>query len=309
MGSSGWKTKVKAHDESGPSDELLVRKARQGDQDAVSALVKRYQDRIYNLTLRMTGNPVDAEDRTQEILVKLITGLSSFKHKSSFATWLFRIVVNHNINAKKTAWEKYFHSFDDIEKLKTNMKQTKIDASTHSEVEKKVFLEEMKNGCLTSMLLCLDRMQRIVVITGSIFNLDSATAARILDMTPANFRQIHSRARKQLSLYMNSACSLLNPGSSCRCDDKMNAAIKMGMTQRRKKRRQRESLGKISEFVSRNKTLVDDALELRMQNIFRELPYYKSPVFDGLIKHILNRPEVKKVINFSLEREDEQKSG
>jgi RNA polymerase sigma factor (sigma-70 family) len=292
-----------------PSDEILVRKARQGDQDALSVLVKRYQDNIYNMTLRMTGNPVDAEDRTQEILVKLITGLSSFKQKSSFKTWLFRIVINHNINAKKTAWERYFHSFDDIEKLKAGMEKPADNSVTYSEAEKKLILEEMKNGCLTCVLLCLDRVQRMVFITGSIFNLDSATAARILEMTPDNFRQILSRTRKKLAVFMNSFCGLINADNSCRCDQKVNAAARMGFVNRKKKRGKHEALGKISEFVSENKNLVNDALELRMQDIFRELPYYKSPVLDGLIKHILNKPEVKKIIEFTLEKNNEQKSG
>src|SRR2546427_9348614 len=49
----------------------------------------------------------DAEDATQEILVKLITKLSTFEGRSSFRTWLYRIAVNHVLNMKRQKWEEH----------------------------------------------------------------------------------------------------------------------------------------------------------------------------------------------------------
>jgi RNA polymerase sigma factor (sigma-70 family) len=294
----GWKTGDTSGGDPGPADGLLVRRARGGDRDALTALVERYQNRIYNLTLRMTGNPADAEDRTQEILIKLITGLASFKGKSAFSTWLFRIVINHNINARRTAWEKYFRSFDSHEQLKTRMENASASAVSPSRAEQNLFLEETKNGCLACMLLCLDRMQRMVLITGSIFNLDSATAARVLDMTPANFRQILSRSRRRLAAFMDVSCGIMNPRNDCRCGGKVDAAVRMGIAGRRWQNLRGASLGKIREFVSGRKRLIDDALALRMEDVLRDLPFYRSPACDGLIRKILARPEVKSVIDF-----------
>jgi len=78
-----------------------VARAKGGDREALEALVRRHQAWIYNIALRMLYHPQDAEDATQEILIKALTRLSSFEGRSSFRTWLYRIVVNHVLNMKR----------------------------------------------------------------------------------------------------------------------------------------------------------------------------------------------------------------
>jgi RNA polymerase sigma factor (sigma-70 family) len=60
-------------------------------------LIARHQAWIYNIVLRMVYNPYDAEDATQEILIKLLNSLSTFEGRSQFRTWLYRIVVNRRL--------------------------------------------------------------------------------------------------------------------------------------------------------------------------------------------------------------------
>src|SRR5215475_7491079 len=79
-------------------DRALVAGAQQGDSRALEELVGRHQRWIYNIAVRMLGHPQDAEDATQEILIKALTRLSSFEGNSRFRTWLYRIVVNHVLN-------------------------------------------------------------------------------------------------------------------------------------------------------------------------------------------------------------------
>ena len=79
-------------------DAALVARIREGDRDALEALIERHQGWIYNIVLRMTYLPEDAEDATQEVLIKVLTKLSSFEGRSRFRTWLYRIVVNHVLN-------------------------------------------------------------------------------------------------------------------------------------------------------------------------------------------------------------------
>jgi DNA-directed RNA polymerase specialized sigma24 family protein len=62
-----------------PSLETLVESAREGGRDALGELVRRIQDPVYRLALRALFLPADAEDATQEILVKIITHLSAFR--------------------------------------------------------------------------------------------------------------------------------------------------------------------------------------------------------------------------------------
>ena len=94
-------------------DQDLVRHVQQGSREALELLITRHQSWIYNIVLRMVYNPHDAEDATQEILIKLLTTLSTFEGRSRFRTWLYRIVVNHVLNMKRTrseAWDWTFES-------------------------------------------------------------------------------------------------------------------------------------------------------------------------------------------------------
>jgi RNA polymerase sigma factor (sigma-70 family) len=82
-------------------DQELVQHACSGSRDSLERLITRHQAWIYNIALRMLYRPEDAEDVTQEILIKVIAKLSTFEARSSFRTWLYRIVVNHILNLKR----------------------------------------------------------------------------------------------------------------------------------------------------------------------------------------------------------------
>jgi DNA-directed RNA polymerase specialized sigma24 family protein len=89
-----------------PSDEQLVSLAQGGDRRALEQLVARHGPWIFNVAARMVWRRDDAADVTQEVLVKAITKLSTFRGESAFRTWLYRIVVNHVINLKKSSPSK-----------------------------------------------------------------------------------------------------------------------------------------------------------------------------------------------------------
>jgi RNA polymerase sigma-70 factor (ECF subfamily) len=82
-------------------DEELVEMAQNGDRNAFTLLVKRYQDRIYNLIYRYIGNAEDAIDLTQETFIKAFVKLGEFKGNSKFYTWLYRIAVNACIDFRR----------------------------------------------------------------------------------------------------------------------------------------------------------------------------------------------------------------
>lgn len=90
----------------------LVEKATAGDREALETVILSVQDLVFNLSLRMLGAFADAEDATQDILLKVITHLSSFKKESAFSTWVFRIAVNHLKNYKKHMFAQHPLSFE-----------------------------------------------------------------------------------------------------------------------------------------------------------------------------------------------------
>ncbi len=88
-------------------DEVLVVEARKGHREAFSALVGRYQGRIYPLIYRMTQNHSDTDDLLQEVFLTAYRSLPAFRGRSRFYTWIYRIAVNLTLNfLKKRAREK-----------------------------------------------------------------------------------------------------------------------------------------------------------------------------------------------------------
>jgi RNA polymerase sigma-70 factor, ECF subfamily len=83
------------------SDRELVRESRRGDKEAFRELVERYQRKILSVALGMVQNRDDALELTQETFVKAYENLGKFKGESSFYTWLYRIVVNLTIDARR----------------------------------------------------------------------------------------------------------------------------------------------------------------------------------------------------------------
>ncbi len=207
------------------NDELLalVHKATEGDKKALETLVADVQDIVFNLSLRMLGTFADAEDAAQDILLKMITHLSSFKGGSAFTTWVFSIAVNHLKNYKKHMFARYPLSFeyygDDIENGKT---QDVPDLTQN--VEKDILAEELKMSCTNVMLQCLDAESRCIFILGTMFKIDSRIAGDILGMTPEAYRQRLSRVRKKMAEFLGQYCGEYGNGR-CKCRDRVNYAI------------------------------------------------------------------------------------
>lgn len=76
------------------NEDFLIKKAKKGDSAAFSALMEQHFAMIYNLALRMSGNPDDASDLTQEAMIKLFKNIGAFEGKSKFSTWVYRVAAN-----------------------------------------------------------------------------------------------------------------------------------------------------------------------------------------------------------------------
>ena len=76
------------------SDPILVKRAKDGDPQALATLCERHAPRVERLAARLLSDPEDARDAAQEALAKLCVRLRQFRGESQFATWLHRLVVN-----------------------------------------------------------------------------------------------------------------------------------------------------------------------------------------------------------------------
>ena len=94
--------------------ETLVARAQEGDRAALETVIASMRDRIYNLALRMLWHPADAEDATQEILVRLVTHLGSFRGESTFSTWAYRVASNYLLTTRKRRAEREELTFERV---------------------------------------------------------------------------------------------------------------------------------------------------------------------------------------------------
>ena len=85
-------------------EQELIQKCLQGDKRSLEKLIDSVQSLIFNLSLRFLWNRMDAEDATQEILLKLITNLSKYSGRSKFNTWAYRVAINYLIHQKQTKY-------------------------------------------------------------------------------------------------------------------------------------------------------------------------------------------------------------
>ena len=208
------------------NEELLelIQKATAGDKPTLETVLLSVQDLIFNLSLRMLGTFPDAEDASQDIILKVMTHLSSFKGESSFSTWVFRIAVNHLKDYKKHMFSRFPLSFefygDDIQNAKTE----DVPDMTQN-VEKAILAEELKLSCTNVMLQCLDTESRCIFILGTMFQVDSRIAGDILGITPEAYRQRLSRVRKKMADFLTEYCGEYGKGK-CHCADRVNYAIR-----------------------------------------------------------------------------------
>jgi len=188
------------------ADEDLVRLGVGGDAAALETLLNRHQNFLY-LMLRseMLYKREDAEDATQEVMLKLATRLSSFRGESSFRTWAYRIAANHILDRKRSAAERSVHDFDCYARYLDHAPDRNLPDDSGTSAETRLLVEGNQARLHDGLLLCLDRAQRIVFVLGEIFGTSDSLAGEVLGLSPANFRQKLARAREACRATMKHA--------------------------------------------------------------------------------------------------------
>jgi RNA polymerase sigma factor (sigma-70 family) len=210
--------------------ELLdrdVAQAKAGDRDALERVVRAVQRDVYAVALRFLWHPQDAEDATQEVLIRVVTGLGGFRGDSAFRTWVYRIACNTLLTLRKKRMEERTVSFDEFaQDLERGLSQTARGAD--GDEDRALLLEEVKIGCTLAMLLCLDRDQRLAYILGDVVELDHHEASEVLEVAPATYRKRLSRARAAITSFMSARCGLANASNACRCHRRLDTAVELG---------------------------------------------------------------------------------
>lgn len=277
-------------------DDALIQQSLAGDREALSKLVSRHQAWIYNVALRMVVVPEAAEDITQEILIKMMTKLSTYDAtKASFRTWLYRVVVNHVLNMQKGGYEKSITTLENY----YSFIDTTADAKATPSPETDMIIQDLGIGCTMGVLICLERKQRLVFILGVVFNVSSEQGAEILGMTSEAFRKSLSRARDKLYNFMNNKCGLVNENAPCHCRNKVSEFIKQGWYTADNLKFYRENTPKVSERVAERMDRFGDTIYADFVQLYRKHPFYEPPDTTEWLKKTLERPDFKEIFDLN----------
>lgn len=175
------------------TDKNLIEKTKNGDNSAFEELVKKYEHKIYNLALRLTGNPEEAGDILQETFLKAYRSLNSFKGEANFSTWLYRIAMNIALMRKRKEKGKVFESIDAPQFTAEGEITKEIpDWSTNPEAE--IENKEVRN-ILTNALASLPDDYRAVLVLRDIQNLSNKEVSEILKLSIPTVKSRLHRAR------------------------------------------------------------------------------------------------------------------
>ena len=183
------------------NDSVLVEKSQSGDTVAMERLILRYQNRIYNVIMKMCGNADDAAELTQETFVKVIESIDKFKGRSSFYTWLFRIAVNLTLNHCQRNAKMATRSLDAEESGSDSQAGSVLkDFLSDDSAADPAALAQRKELCRLAMqaMLKLDEPQRAVMVLRDIEGMNYAQIADVLNIELGTVRSRLSRARGHL---------------------------------------------------------------------------------------------------------------
>ncbi|MEO1055087.1 MAG: RNA polymerase sigma factor [Bacteroidota bacterium] len=258
-----------------------IKRALSGEKKALERIIEEVKDLVYNLSLKMLFFPEDAQDATQEILIRMTTHLSTFQGKSSFKTWVYRVAVNYLVSEKsKKGYQAKRISFDEYADQIDSGQSSRV-MYTNNDGEINLLEEEVKVSCTHGLLHCLNPANRLIYILGDLLDFNSVEAAEILEITPASFRKQLSRSREKIRSFLAAKCGIVNADNPCRCKRKIDFLIDQKKIDPKKLRfahHTNRSIDLMNKIDSLDKTL----------SVFRSVPVVEAP------KEVLK--EVKQVI-------------
>ncbi len=166
-------------------------------------------------------------------------------------------------------------------------------------VELPVLVEEAKNGCTMGMLLCLDRKQRLIFTLGEILGVSDSVGAEVLEMTPENFRQCLTRARRDLHSFMNNQCGLVNKSNPRRCSKKTRGFIEERNVDPHRLLFVPEHVEKVRDVAGQTVREIDHVVERQHAAIFRDHPFLQPSDQIHWLRRVLQGGDVRAALHLN----------
>ncbi len=181
-------------------ENKLVNKAVKGDNSAFEALMEKHMGIIYNIALRMAANQDDAEDMTQEIMIKIFRSLGSFKGNSKFSTWIYRVAVNTCLDELKKKKNKKHLSLD--AEISGDDGENQIEIKDDSPSPEKLAEQNELRDMVAAAVKLLSDEHRAVIVLRDIRGMSYSEIAGILGCSDGTVKSRISRARAQLKMIL-----------------------------------------------------------------------------------------------------------
>ncbi len=191
-----------------PDEARLIDQARQGDPDALSELLERHQQRIFNVCLRMVSHRDDAAEIAQDAMVKVIEHIGDFKGNAAFATWVTRIAMNLSISHLRKRKLRRTASLettpgepdDQLTPLREQLADTR-EPGPESGVQSRELI-----GHLHDALGQVDEDFRAVLVLRDIEEMDYRQIAEALDIPQGTVKSRLFRGRLALRQVLSKLC-------------------------------------------------------------------------------------------------------
>lgn len=180
-------------------EDKIVSRVQAGDVNAFEELVTAYEKNVYNLALRMTGNPEDAADMSQEAFLKAYSSMSSFRGESKFSVWLYRIVSNVCLDflRRRSRRQTVSLSIED-----DGGEEIQLELPDESQTPEALLEQRMTRDAVRRGLEALPHEQRQILLLREIQGLSYDEIALTLGLEAGTVKSRIFRARKRLCSFL-----------------------------------------------------------------------------------------------------------
>jgi RNA polymerase sigma-70 factor (ECF subfamily) len=172
---------------------MLIERAAQGERVALDELVRKYSDLAYQYAFRLTRNRDDASDLVAEAFVRVARSIRSFQGQSAFSTWLYRILTNCFLDARKRAARRYTSSLDEMVHTEDSEKPREIPCDGVNVIDH--VDRGMKAEILSSAIARLPEAYRTIIVMYHCENLGYEEIAEVLSIPLGTVKSRLNRAR------------------------------------------------------------------------------------------------------------------
>ena len=174
-------------------------------------ITKEYRGLVSAVSHRMIQNPEMAKDAAQEAWIEILRSLNTFKGESKISTWIYtiasRVILRQAKNEKVYSTRYLSEYFRDGER----------ESPFEQEMDKRRWVKEMCDKCLTGILHCLSNQSRLLYVLYDVAGLSYREISLIVAEQESTVRKKVSRSRNKLHNFLNEECALFNPDGNCSC--------------------------------------------------------------------------------------------